>query len=337
MNRKNLTLTMALTIMTAPIFAKDVSMDPKVIYGEDNRVAPSEVTNTTLKTISNSTAAMISWSKMNIDGDTVDLSDNMALAEDSYFNICSNQRFADEINPANCSGFLIADDVLVTAGHCIRSQSDCENSAWVFDFVSGDKNKKLSKSKSVYKCSKVLATTLNSYGDKNDFAVIKLDRPTGRKVLPIRSEGKVAANADLYVIGHPSGLPQKIAGGAGVRNNGYDKYFVANLDTFGGNSGSPVIDLKSGQIEGILVRGEKDYTYDDDLGCNVVYECANDGCRGEDVTRITNVSSQLNAIYSGLFQSNMDEEDKNDLDLDFVNDYFFRNILNDSSSLFDFN
>jgi V8-like Glu-specific endopeptidase len=329
MNRKNLTLTMALALIATPIFAKNISMDPKVIYGEDNRVAPSEVIDSTLKTISNSTAAMIGWDKMNIYGDRVDLSDNMTLTEDGYFNICSNQRFANEINPANCSGFLIADDILVTAGHCIRSQADCENNAWVFDFVSGDKNAKLSKSKSVYRCTAILASVLDNY-DKNDFAVLKLDRSTGREVLPIRTEGKVNADAELYVIGHPSGLPQKIAGGAGVRNNGYEHYFVANLDTFGGNSGSPVIDKKSGMIEGILVRGERDYKYDNELGCNVVYQCENDGCRGEDVTRITSVSKNLKAIVDGLYTgSNLESEDKADLDLDFINDYFFRNILND--------
>lgn len=319
-NTKKILLALSTTsLISASLMAQVVNNSPKVVYGNDDRHAATIADGNLLLKMSNSTAAMISWSKMKISGDKVDMSHNPTLAEDDYFNICPTERFANEVNPANCSGFLIGDDILVTAGHCIRSQSDCDNNAWVFDFT--DSNKKLSKSKSVYKCQKILASVQNSYSDKNDFSVLKLDRSTGRDFLEMRSEGAVSNSADLFVVGHPSGLPQKIAGGATVRSNITDKYFKANLDTFGGNSGSPVIDVKSGKIEGILVRGERDYVYDSAQGCNVVYQCEDDGCRGEDVTRITNVSSELENILNGTFQSNL-SEDKID-DFDFVNNYFF--------------
>jgi hypothetical protein len=64
---------------------------------------------------------------------------------------------------------------------------------------------------------------------------------------------------------------------------------VANLDTYGGNSGSPVFNHRTGEVEGILVRGENDYVYDPGQGCQVSNRCASDVCRGEDVTYITNV------------------------------------------------
>ncbi len=316
--KKILLIISAAAAMTGSLFAHIIDVDPKVIYGTDDRLPPSIKDSKLIQKLSQSTAAMISWNKMDFSGDSVDLSNNMTLTQDSYFNICSNQRFANEINPANCSGFLIGDDILVTAGHCIRSQSDCDNNAWVFDFTSG--NKKLSKKKSVFKCKKILASILNST-DQNDFAVLKLDRSTGREFLPMRTEGKVSKHASLVLVGHPSGLPQKIAGNAGVRVNTIKNYFVANLDTFGGNSGSPVIDIDNEMIEGILVRGEKDYAFDSRQGCNVVYECANTSCRGEDVTRITNISTQLGTILYGKFESDLDENKKDDLD--FINDYFF--------------
>ena len=47
-------------------------------------------------------------------------------------------------------------------------------------------------------------------------------------------------------------------------------------------------------IEGILVRGEADYVYDWDKGCRVPKQCENSGCRGEDVTRITNIAALMN-------------------------------------------
>jgi hypothetical protein len=62
-------------------------------------------------------------------------------------------------------------------------------------------------------------------------------------------------------------------------------FFVANLDTYGGNSGSPVFNSETHKVEGILVRGETDFTT---IGaCTVSMRCPNTGCRGEDCTRIT--------------------------------------------------
>ena len=60
----------------------------------------------------------------------------------------------------------------------------------------------------------------------------------------------------------------KIADGAWVRKNTNPVFFQTNLDAFGGNSGSPVLNSETGEVEGILVRGEIDYSYDS-RGCRV--------------------------------------------------------------------
>ena len=62
-------------------------------------------------------------------------------------------------------------------------------------------------------------------------------------------------------MGHPSGLPLKYADGARVFETEND-YFSTNLDTFGGNSGSPVFNADTLEVEGILVRGDTDYVMD---------------------------------------------------------------------------
>jgi hypothetical protein len=95
----------------------------------------------------------------------------------------------------------------------------------------------------------------------------------------------------LVVVGHPSGLAVKIAAGATVRSNLESAYFVANLDTYGGNSGSAVFNEQTGLIEGILVRGETDFKYKN--GCYVSNICDVDGCRGEDVTRVSEILSHV--------------------------------------------
>lgn len=74
-----------------------------------------------------------------------------------------------------------------------------------------------------------------------DFAVIKLDRPVAQ-VAPLayrQSRMMGAGGENLTVIGHPSGLPLKVAGDASVRSV-LPEFLVANLDTYGGNSGSAV-------------------------------------------------------------------------------------------------
>jgi hypothetical protein len=49
-----------------------------------------------------------------------------------------------------------------------------------------------------------------------------------------------------------------------------------------------VLDATTGVVEGILVRGEAD-SVTTSAGCQVSKVCADTGCRGEDITRITNV------------------------------------------------
>jgi hypothetical protein len=82
-------------------------------------------------------------------------------------------------------------------------------------------------------------------------------------------------------------LPLKVAGGAKVRSNSSPGYFVANLDTYGGNSGSAVFNAQTLKVEGVLVRGETDFN--DSGSCTVSNRCSDSSCRGEDVTRIASV------------------------------------------------
>ena len=83
----------------------------------------------------------------------------------------------------------------------------------------------------------------------------------------------------------PSGIPLKYAPGAEIRDISKPEFFVANLDTFGGNSGSGVYDQATKELVGILVRGDTDYVLDS--GCRGDNVCPSSGSLGEDVTRIS--------------------------------------------------
>ncbi len=278
-------------------FGRAMAVD-KVVYGDDDRLDIFETTNPLYVDIARSTAAMIETSSLTTSGDNVVITGETLEQR----GICATARFAKQITAAMCSGFLVGKDLLVTAGHCIRTQADCDTYSWVFDYnmTTPDKTEFSVSKSSVYKCKKIVSQTLDR-ATMNDFSLVRLERAvTDREPLKFRTEGKIETNHPILVIGHPTGLPTKVSAGANVRSNDNDYYFVANLDTFGGNSGSAVFDAVTGAVEGILVRGENDYVYDYQQGCRVPQVCTNDGCRGEDVTRITNIKA--------LIQSALDEE-----------------------------
>lgn len=260
----------------------------RVIYGVDNRLDVYQSPNALYKKIATSTAAMISNSALVVTGDTVTIKGSTLMGD----GICADERFAKQMTAANCSGFLVGKDLLLTAGHCIQSMSDCESYSWVFDYSNTTKENSdfAINKKNVYTCTSIIARTLND-GTDNDYALVKLDRATDRAPLSFRTKGKLSNSAGLVVIGHPSGLPTKIADGAFVRSNKNKYFFQANLDTYGGNSGSAVIDSKTGSVEGILVRGERDYVIDSTQNCYRSKVCKMNECRGEDVTRITNIGA----------------------------------------------
>lgn len=267
------------------------TLSPKVIYGEDNRQEVIDVTDNKVVNLSKSVAAMMKQSQLKKVWTSSDF--KLVAKTLEQRGMCASERFSSQPSAANCTGFLVGENKLVTAGHCIKSQSDCENTVWVFDFkLNSEDQKEFTVSpKNVFKCSKIISRAL-SKSDKDDYALIELDRVAkGREPLAFRKSGKVSTTSEVLVIGHPSGLPMKITDSAKVRAL-KDKFFVTNLDTYGGNSGSPVFDADTGLVEGILVRGERDFVTEG--GCRVSNRVGEDDGRGEDVTYITNIKELMN-------------------------------------------
>lgn len=267
--------------------ALNASAEINVIYGEDNRVDVYDSPNAEFVELSKSTAAMIPNNKIRKSwSDEVEILGRPLTA----VGICNSERFAQQKTAADCSGFLVKKNIIITAGHCIQNAQTCSSYKWVFNYkLDNDSQSDISVSTDdVYSCKRVVKKVLESWS-KDDYAVIELDRDVvGREPLKIRESGRPEIGDEVVVIGHPSGLPTKIADGANVRSL-QGKYFVSNLDTYGGNSGSAVFNVSSGLVEGILVRGDKDYVRGPQ-GCGISNRVSNEGGRGEDVTYITNIS-----------------------------------------------
>jgi len=271
-------------VLCAPTLAYN-----KVIYGDDNRLDIFEVTNSMHLRLAKATAGKVS--NYNLDEQV----NGTFKLTGSRLNVCEGDKFDGQVTSATCSGFLVESngkEYLVTAGHCISSDRDCSSHKWVFDYALNDNAQSdiyVGKD-SVYACKKMVERKLDSRTGA-DYAVLELDRKvTGREPLRVRTSGKIQNGEEILVIGHPTGLPSKVAGDAFVRDNSKSAYFETNLDTFAGNSGSAVFNANTGDVEGILVRGHTDYASSRDADgsyCRTPVVCQMDSCRGEDVTKIT--------------------------------------------------
>jgi hypothetical protein len=286
-----------LLIGLIPVFAGD---NLKVIYGEDDRFEPYEIESAELREASKSVAAIISnYTFVNY----LDSFQLAALDFGEVINLCPGVPFKGQPKAARCSAFLVSADTVVTAGHCLRTQWDCKSSSFVFDYRmdmlgerSGRLNRYKVKKSKVYGCKEIVARKLNKV-TKEDWAIVKLKRPvTDRRFLKVRKYGDLQNSDKLSLMGFPSGLPLKIATNGKLRENKNENYFVAELDAFHVNSGSPVINERTLEVEGILVRGEKDF--ETVTGCENLKICESGRCRGEDVTKILSVplSKYLNKL-----------------------------------------
>jgi len=200
-------------------------------------------------------------------------------------NLCPGERFRDQPTGAFCSGFLVAPDIIATAGHCVNADN-VGDVRFVFGFRMRDAEtaETVIGNGEIYHGVALVGHQL--VGNGADWALVRLDRPVpNHRIARIRRSGRIGDTQAVHVIGHPAGLPTKFAGGASVRDNGPAVYFIANLDAYGGNSGSPVFNSDTHEVEGILVRGETDFVRQGT--CQVSLVCPTTGCRGEDCTRAT--------------------------------------------------
>lgn len=262
----------------------------RVIYGVDDRKDIYQVKSAKALAAAKTVVALVKAADLTQEDDG-----SYTLTTQRYgdaYQLCGSEPFVGQPLGCFCSGFLVAPDVVATAGHCVKSAADLRNIRFVFGFrmLDAERARTSFPADDVYEGASLIGSQLTA--DGVDWALVRLARAVvGRKPVKFRTTGKIAATQSLFVIGHPCGLPQKYAPGAKVRDNTPAPFFVANLDTYGGNSGSPVFNAGTSTVEGILVRGENDFVSNGQ--CYVSLVCPTTGCRGEDVTRATVWSGKL--------------------------------------------
>jgi V8-like Glu-specific endopeptidase len=288
------------------------------VFGDDNRVEIKDAEG--FKEFARATAVMIP--KNSIRGNRIYAYSLKGILERTFSvnKFHENVKFLDQPTAGNCTGFLIAPDVFVTAGHCVETIEDAQEYIYLFDYTSSlsfneEENYFVFDSKNAFEAVEVLTSELSDATiDKKsieDYAVIKLDRQSNRAPYRFRTSGSVKEKTNIYTIGAPSGLPLKFSEKAIVVDGEPKKWFKSSIDAFPGNSGGPVFD-QNGFIEGILVRGAVqfangrytgDYKYDEDCECiKTVYFETVDYTAGCQTHRITEIPGYIlvNSVYSNL-------------------------------------
>ncbi len=175
------------------------------------------------------------------------------------YDLCPGEAFDDQPSLGACTGILVAPDLILTAGHCVESRAHCENLSWYFDYTLERTQGLRVELGEGSACAEVLERDR-----RLDVALVRLRERQARAPQPVSAES--ATPSQVFLLGHPLGLPLKTTGPAAVTMYADDDW-RASIDAFEGNSGSPVFSME-GQLVGVFVSGETDFVPDYVRGCN---------------------------------------------------------------------
>lgn len=284
--KRTLNAILSLAIIS-PILSTLSFAAGKGVYGNDDRMELFEASPETAR-LADSVVSFWNWNQYDSDADGISF--KTSKVADTY-GLCPGERFRNQPTGGNCTGALVGDDLVLTAGHCLIDQ-ECEGAKIVFGFAikkAGGKAPARMGKDDVYSCKQIVTHFIGK-DPAPEYTLVRLDRPVaGHKPLAINRGGNLKKGGKVLVIGHPLGLPLKISAGA-VRDASPESYFVTDLDTFIGNSGSPVINAATGLIEGILIFGDKDFQTTP-ANCNTVAVYPQGGGGGELATKTSIVES----------------------------------------------
>lgn len=266
------------------------------IYGTDDRQVVSKNSPSLIKELSKSIGLVVDNSlieRQNFAFSTLDKTSNVGDVYPSL-NICSNEKFSIlKSAEGACTGFLISPDTFVSAGHCFVNAADCSSKSIIFDdYEANTKNDKTyAFNKNIFKCKSVISS-VTEYDHFIDYSIIKIEN-TQRMPLKI-SKKFLDAKTKVFMIGHPLGYGLIYSRPSIITENiKGNPYFKTTLDSFKGNSGSPVFDSRTNEVVGMMVFGMDDFVFDENRSCNklAIYDPNKliDKSKSETVTRITNV------------------------------------------------
>jgi len=198
----------------------------------------------------------------------------------TLYNLCQGEAFSEQMVVGKGTAFIIEENKMMTAAHVF--QGPLKDYAIVFGYRVI--NSLGTAESSVSADDVYFPSQLIENNSELDVTIFKTDRLIARPILSYEKSSLLKKGSEIYMLGYPMGLPQKLAINADISDDSNYQFFYTTLDSFQGNSGSPVFNLNSHKLIGILVSGMVDYELRGD--CYKSVSCRQPYCLGEKVIRI---------------------------------------------------
>lgn len=235
------------------------SLNSFAVYEKDTRVDYYQVKNKTHKKIMSTMAYQLYMDELR--GWKFSKFWKLVTKPLGSYGLCESEKFQEQsVFRNDCSGILVGKDLLLTPGHCL-TEHYCKNDLfyWVFDYRMESKNEQIThiRGKKFYQCKEVLKRVYNNTTGVS-YALIRLKKKVmDREPVKLSSNPSVGG-VDLVTSGFPFGMPIKL--NTDVKS--YDesnKAFITNSDITGANKGTGVFNSNTGELEGMLIYGTKNY------------------------------------------------------------------------------
>lgn len=260
-------------------------------WGEESRRDYYEITNSRVRNNANSVAAICLK-----DGLIQNGKGNFSIRRKNYgkaFNLCQSEPFYHQDIAAGrlCTGFLVKKNLIATACHCL-DKCNLKDLLFVFGYRITDSLGAINNilPQNIYKGVEIIKKVykrLDNGGSGSDWALVKLDREVEGQEIITLSKKELICHKNVYIIGHPVGLPLKYSDGASISNIS-DAYFSADLNVYCGSSGSPVFDSETHEVIGIAVRGDnEDFRVVENCLKSIIYSRSDRNLKKPECTRVS--------------------------------------------------
>ncbi len=174
------------------------------------------------------------------------------------FNLCDLEPFRDQpvSSGVMCSGFLVKEDIIATAGHWVL-ENNITDWRFLFGYQMVDESTPVTRfaGENIYRGVEMIHRVFNPGSDNPGWALVRLDRKVKGQVVARLSKEEIFCDQAVYTFGHPMGLPLKFGASASVLD-AHETFFQANLNIYSGSIGSPVFALDTHEVIGMVVKNE---------------------------------------------------------------------------------